>query len=303
MQLKALWILAFVTLSFASFSGAEETSSETPQSLKPPTNKLLHMYELFYLPFTIEFKQGKTFNDIFPLVVDAKGEFTQLLKPEQLKLLDQEYSSERSSWAKNSLFLNTNLEMNESQRITQRLISHRIPLKKTAWDKVSVSDQIKVKSLLEGKPDLIKKAVTQVQFLRSFLQGYEEEKFNFFIIGPQWCESSREYRYLLEHLTKNFPHPQLLLHSVVVEDPQEQIFDSQLMKDLFPFPENYSHDSVPRFLAIQKERGQLKVWEEGDALVELKNRFLGQHRGFLDSSIPSMRKIAVPTKFLARPNF
>ncbi len=303
MQLKVFWALTFLLLNLTNFSWAEEASADSSQNTKTPTNKLLQMYELFYLPFTIEFKQGKTFNDIFPLVADAKGDFTQLLKPEQLKLLDQEYTSERISWAKNSLFLSTSLEINESQRITQRLIAHRIPLKKTAWDKVSVSDQIKVKSLLEGKPELIKKAVTQVQFLRSFLQGYEEEKFNFFIIGPQWCESSREYRYLLEYLSKKFPNPQLILHSVVVEDPQEQIFDSQLMKDLFPFPENYSHDSVPRFLAIQKERGQLKVLEEGDALAELKNRFFGQHRGFLDSALPSLRKITVPTKFMARPNF
>jgi len=293
------------TLLFCSLTGTSrgEDSVEPPPLAKAPTNKLLHMYELFYLPFTIEFKQGKTFNDIFPLIADEKGEFTQLLKPDQLKNLDQEYSSERLSWSKNSLFLNVSLELDESQRITQRLIAHRIGLKKTAWDKVSVADQIKVKALLDGKPDLIKKSVTQVQFLRGFLKDYEEEKFNFFIIGPQWCESSREYRYILEYLSKKFPNPQLILHSVTIEDPEEKIFDSQLMKDLFPFPENYSHDSVPRFLALQKERGQLKVWEEGDALVELRNRFLGQHRGFLDSSIPIMRKITLPTKFLARPNF
>jgi len=266
---------------------------------KEPTNKLLHMYELFYLPFTIEFKQGRTYNDIFPLVADKKGEFTQLITPEQLKALDHEFTSERKSWQKSSLFLNTPLEANESQQITQRLFSHRISLKRTAWDQVSVADQIKVKALLDGKPEMVKKAVTQYQFLRSLMKGADEDKLNFFIIGPSWCESSKEYRYMLEYYSKKFPQNQLVLHSVVVDDPQEQIFGSQLLKDLFPFPENYSHDSVPRFLAFQKDRGQLKVWEEGDALVELKNRFFAQHRGFLDSSLPIMRKVSLPNKFLA----
>lgn len=284
-------------LSIVILLGCSNGFSESP--VKEPTNKLLHMYEIFYLPFTIEFKQGRTYNDIFPLVADKRGEFTQLLTPEQLRVLDQEFGSERKQWQKTSLFLNTPLELNESQQITQRLVSHRISLKKTAWDQVSVADQIKVKALLDGKPEMVKKAVTQYQFLRNLMKGIDEEKFNFFVIGPSWCESSKEYRYILEFYSKKFPNTQLVLHSVVVDDPQEQIFGSQLMQDLFPFPENYSHDSVPRFLALQKERGQLKVWEEGDALVELKNRFFAQHRGFLDSSLPVMRKLSLPNKFLA----
>lgn len=268
-----------------------------------PSNKLQHMYEIFYLPFSIEFKQGRTYNDIFPLIADKRGEFTQLLTPDKLKVLDQEFSAERKSWEKSSLFLNTPLELNESQAITQRLISHRISLKRTAWDKVSVADQIKVKALLDGKPEMIKKAVTQYQFLRSLMKGANEDKFNFFVIGPSWCESSKEYRYILEHYSKKFPNAQLVLHSVVVDDPQGQIFDSQLMNDLFPFPENYSHNSVPRFLALEKSEGQLKVWEEGHALAELKNRFFAQHRGFLDSALPVLKKVSVPNRFLASPSY
>lgn len=164
-----------------------------------------------------------------------KGEFTRLITPEQLKALDHEFTSERKSWQKSSLFLSTPLEANESQQITQRLFSHRISLKRTAWDQVSVADQIKVKALLDGKPEMVKKAVTQYQFLRSLMKGADEDKFNFFIIGPSWCESSKEYRYLLEYYSKKFPQNQLVLHSVVVDDPQEQIFGSQLLKDLFPF--------------------------------------------------------------------
>lgn len=282
-----------LTLGLLVAFGAQADTS------KLPTNKLLHMYELFYLPFTIDFKQGKTFNDIFPVIADKAGHFTQVLKPEELKMLDEDFSAERKSWAKTSLFLNTPVELGESQRITQHLISHRIGLKTGAWDKVSIAGQIQVKAMLKGKPEAVLKSVTQYQFLRSFTKEVDDDKFNFFIIGPNWCESSREYRYILEYYSKRFPNNQLILHSVVIEDPQEQIFDSQILKDLFPFPENYSHESVPRFLAMQKLNGQLKVWEEGDALRELKDRFLGQHRGFLDNAIPSMRKISVPNRFIA----
>jgi hypothetical protein len=71
------------------------------------------------------------------------------------------------------------------------------------------------------------------------------------------------------------------------------------MKDLFPFPENYTHDSVPRFLAIQMVKGQLKVWEEGEALRELKDRFFAQYRGFLNSKFTLMGKMESSTRFLA----
>ena len=284
--------LVLIFLSLGTFHAKADTA-------KLPTNKLLHMYELFYLPFSVEFKQGKTFNDIFPLVADKTGRFTQIVKPEQLKLLDDDFSVERKNWAKSSLFLNTSIELGASQRITQRLISHRISLKTGAWDKVSISGQIQVKAMLKDKPEIVLKAVTQYQFLRSFTQDADDDKFHFFIIGPSWCDSSKEYRYILEYYSKKFPHNQLVLHSVVIDDPQEQIFDSQILKDLFPFPENYSHESVPRFLAMQKMSGQLKVWEEGDALKELKDRFFSQHRGFLDNSIPTMRKISIPGRFIA----
>jgi len=266
---------------------------------KTPTNKLLQMYRLFYLPFSIDFNQGKEMNDIFPLVKDESGKHSQLLKPEQLRLLEEEFSEARKPWEKNSLFLNTKVEVNKTQRITQRLISHRLSLKSTAWDKVSVSDQIKVKALLKDKPTLVKKAVTQYQFLRSFLIGLEEEKFHFFVVGPSWCESTKEYRYMLEHYAKTFPDSQWNLHSVLIEDPNEKIFESPILEDLFPFPENYSHDSVPRFIALQKENGQLKVWEEGDALFELQKRFLDTHRGFLHKNTTTFRKALLQNRFVA----
>jgi len=39
----------------------------------PKPNKLLHMYEIFYLPFSIEFREGRTPNDIFPFLLDPNG--------------------------------------------------------------------------------------------------------------------------------------------------------------------------------------------------------------------------------------
>lgn len=266
---------------------------------KTPPNKLLNMYRLFYLPYKIEFKQGKELNDIFPLLATEGEKKPHLIKPEQLRTLDAEYSAERKPWEKHSLFLNTPVEMGKSQRISQRLVSHRLNLKSTAWDKVSVAEQIKVKALMEGKSELVKKAVTQYQFLRSFLSGLDEEKFNFFVIGPSWCESTREYRYLLEYYAKTFPDSRWILHSVIIDDPNEKIFDSRILEDLFPFPENYSHDSVPRFIALQKENGQLKVWEEGDALVQLQTRFLEEHKGFLHKTTSVFRKIHAQNKFLS----
>ncbi|NDG26516.1 MAG: hypothetical protein EB120_05000 [Proteobacteria bacterium] len=262
-------------------------------------NKLLHMYELFYLPFSIEFKQGRSYNDIFPLVSDKTGKFNLLLKPEDLTRLDSDYLTHRAEWSKTSLFLSTQVELGESERITQRLVAHRIPLKRGAWDKISMTEQIQVKTLLEGKPEAVKKAVTQIQFLRSFLKPHDDEKFNFFVIGPNWCESSKEYRYILEYYAKKFVNPDLILHSVVIEDPKQQIFDSELLKTLFPFPENYSHESVPRFLAIQNVQGKLKVWEEGDALRELKDRFFAQYRGFLNSKFTLLSKIENSKRSLA----
>lgn len=257
------------------------------------------MYRLFYLPYKIEFKQGKELNDIFPLIITEGEKTPQLIKPDQLRTLDMEYSAERKPWEKHSLFLNTPVEMGKSQRISQRLVSHKLNLKSTAWDKVSVTDQIKVKALLQGKPEPVKKAVTQYQFLRSFLSGLDDEKFNFFIIGPSWCESTKEYRYLLEYFAKTFSDNRWILHSVTIDDPGEKIFESQILEDLFPFPENYSHDSVPRFIALQKENGQLKVWEEGDALVQLQSRFLDAHRGFLHKTTSVFRKIHAQNKFLS----
>jgi hypothetical protein len=130
--------------------------------------------------------------------------------------------------------------------------------------------------------------------LKSFLQPLEEEKFNLFIVSASWCESCREYRVLLESYLKAFPHPDLNLHSLVIDDPKEEIFDSRLLKELFPNPAKYSHDSIPRFLSIETVAGKTTVLEEGEALAEFYARYLKPHRGYLDGQSTLFRGLRTP---------
>lgn len=282
-----IWFLCLLASLYAASARSEKKDDSA-------VNKLQQMYRLYYLPFSIEFKQGKGFNDIFPMAMDKHGEYTQLLKPEELEKFDKQYTKLREAWKKKSLILNTPLEVGESNHLTQRLVSHRIPLNRTAWDKVSVSERIQINALLDGKPVEIKQAVAQVQFLQSFLKPLESEKFNFFVIGPSWCDSSREYRYLLESYAKMFPNPDYVLHSVVIEDPKEEIFDSPILKELFPHPGKYTHESVPRFLAFQNAGGSPHVWEEGEALKEFYERYLKEFQGFWNTKSDLFRAFPSP---------
>ena len=109
------------------------------------------------------------------------------------------------------------------------------------------------------------------------------------MVSPSWCDSSREYRVLLETYTKKFSNPKLNFHSIVVEDPKEKIFDSRLLQELFPNKKKYSHSSVPRFLAIETVQGKTRVYEEGEALQALYKRFFRKHRGFLNAKTSLLR--------------
>ncbi len=40
---------------------------------------------------------------------------------------------------------------------------------------------------------------------------------------------------------------------------------------------------MPRFLALETLNGKTTVYEEGEALLELYERYFKQHRGYLDS--------------------
>lgn len=249
---------------------------------KQPANKLTEMFRLYYLPFSLDFKEGAAVNEIFPYRIDGSGEFSQLVHPEELQRLNSQWDSIREGWKKKSLLLTTPVALNETVRVTQHLTSSRIPMTRTAQDGLSIQDRIVLQNMLQDKPKEIKEAVLQMRFLKSFLPPLDEERFNFFIFSPSWCESSKEYRALLEAYFKQFSNSTLNFHSVIIDDPNEEIFDSRIFQELFPKKSATTTEIVPRFIAIQTIQGRTQVWEEGDALRELSLRFFGTHRGFLD---------------------
>lgn len=261
------------------------------------TNKLLYMYRFYYLPFSIEFKEGKTNNDILPYVRDANSGALRLIKADELQAVDTEWGNIREPWRSKSLLLTTPVPIGENVRITTRLSSHRIPLNRTALDGFSLNDRIQVGEGLKGKSREEQVELRQYLFLRSFLNKMDDGRFNFFMVSASWCESCREYRLLLEAYFKNFPKEQgLNFHSVVIEDPREEIFEKPILKELFPNPKKYSHESIPRFLALEVVDGKSIVLEEGDALKALYERYFEKHRGYLDKKVrlPGQEPLAKP---------
>ena len=250
----------------------------------PKVNKLLYMYEFFYLPFNIEFRVGRNLETILPYVLDSKGEASRMMEAHELVALDSEWLKTRSAWKTKSLLEFQNVPTGKSVRVTSRLVSHHIPITRSAVDSLSPMDRKALTESLKGKSSAVIAGFYQLRFLKSLLEPSDESKFNFFILSPSWCESSREYRGLLETYFKKFPDPELTLHSVLVEDPKKQIFESRLMKELFPNTSRYTHETVPRFIALQNVNGQPQIWEEGEALKELYERFYADHRGFLAGS-------------------
>ena len=103
-----------------------------------------------------------------------------------------------------------------------------------------------------------------------------------FIFSASWCSSSREYRALLESYLKSAPQNDVVLHSVVIEDPDQKIFDAKVLKELFPHQDRYTHESIPKFIALENIQGKSVVYEEGDALFALYERYLKPMRGFLN---------------------
>lgn len=246
-------------------------------------NKLLQMYRFFYLPFSLDFVEGKMNNDILPFLIDASGNADRLITPDELQLLDREWNEAKEKWRSKSLFLATPVPIGETVRISRHLISHRVPLNRSAFDGLPISERIQVGEAIKGRSMEVQADFKQLRFLRSFVRESEAEQFNFFIVSASWCESCKEYRMLMEAYQKQFPSSSVNIHSVVIEDPKEQIFDSNILKELFPHPKKYSHDSIPRFLAIEGGPGKTIVWEEGDALRELYDRYFRNYRGFMDS--------------------
>jgi thiol-disulfide isomerase/thioredoxin len=256
-----------------------------------PVNKLRYMYQFYYLPFSLEFREGKTVNDIMPFISNNAGDLTQLVKAAELQSLDGEWNEIKNNWQKKSLLLNTVVGLNKTVRISPHLISHRIALNHKPLDGVALTERIQIERLLSNQSPDTQASFKQMRFLKSFMTPADEYRFNFFLVSASWCESCKEYRLLFESYLKSFPDSNLTLHSVVVEDPKEEIFDSQLLKDLFPHPAKYTHDSIPRFLAIDQANGRLTVYEEGEALKEVYERFFKSHQGYLNQRVKLFKNI------------
>lgn len=269
-----------------AFSLSMESSAEKGFRTKKKkiSNKLLQMYRLYYLPFSIYFREGNSKNEIVPFVnADPGGLTKRMLKAQELQALNKDWDGIRKSWKGRSLFLTTPVRTNKSVRITRSLYSHRISLTRRAFDGIQLNDRIKMNKTLKSKPPLLQNAFKQLRFMKSFIGRGDERKFNLFIVSASWCQSCLEYRVLLETYVKKFPNANLVLHSIVVEDPKEEIFDAKVMSELFPNPKKYSHESIPRFLTLQTIKGKPVVHQEGEAIKTYYDKFLLKHRGYLDN--------------------
>lgn len=247
-----------------------------------PKNKLLEMFRFFYLPFDVEFRVGDSNDEVIPF----GNAGSVILAPEEMQRLDQRWAEIRKSWKAKSLFVSTRDTVNGTTKISPHLITHRITANRTALDSLSIEERIRIKEILKDKSKDIQATVLQKQFVRSFIDPATAHKMHFFIIAPDWCASSETYRTLLEAYAKKFALGKFVLHSLVIEDPNEQIFDSKAMNDLFPFPKRYSHESVPRFILAEEKEGDFKVHEEGNALHLLYENYFEAQQGFLEIDKP-----------------
>lgn len=298
-------LILFLLLSAGALAAEKKGKSlllEAPPASKK-TNKLLQMYRIYYLPFSLHFREGTNPNEIVPFVnADPKGITKRLLRAPELAQLNEQWDAVRDPWKKKSLFLNTPVGLNQSVRISRALVSHNVATTRRALDGVSIEDRIRINDMLKAKPPEVQNLFKQLRFLKSFLGQQDEGQFNFFIVSAHWCQSCLEYRVLLESYFKQFPNPQVTLHSIIVQDPKEEIFDAPILKDLFPNPQAYSHESIPRFLSFETPDGKPTILEEGDAVRTLFTRYLEKHRGFMDSKTTlfggpgAARAVASPDK-------
>jgi len=254
-------------------------------------NKLLYMYNFYYLPFSVEFKQGRTLNDVLPYLADGEGSERLITAPE-LQKLDSEWQVLKEPWRKKSLLLTTPVLKNQSVRISPHIASHRISVSRGILDGLSVPQRIQFGEAIRTKSPMEQASIRQLTFLRTLLGPQDEGRVNLFLVSASWCDSCREYRVLFESYVKAFGFPELNLHSVVIEDEKEQIFEKPLLGELFPNPKKYSHDSIPRFLLLESGAEGNYVLEEGEALREVYLRFFKAKRGYLDSKSTLFKKPA-----------
>lgn len=262
----------------------------------PKVNKLLYMYRFFYLPFSLDFKEGQNPKDVLPFVSERAG--LRLLSAQEMIQLDGQWRDIRKTMRPKSLLLTTPITVDSETTITNHMMSHRLSLTRSAFDQVPISERVVIANAIQGKSDEVKNRFRQLQFLKSFIKGTDPNAFHFFIVSPSWCQSSREYTMLFENFIKKYPQKNLVIHSVVIEDPQEKIFDSRVLAELFPNKTTYTHDNVPRFLSLEIQSKHANVWEEGQALEQLYSRFFGKYRGFLDDKTSLFGKKTLASEFL-----
>jgi len=190
------------------------------------------MYRLFYLPFSVEFQQGATPDEVLPYV--ELNNTRRMILADELKTLNAQWDNIRKQWENKSLILKTPVGINKTVSISHRLRSHRVSLSRGPFDTIRLEDRIKIRHELKKYSADIQAAFKQLRFLKSLLKPGDTRKFNLFVIGPHWCRSTREYRMILETYVKKFRYKNLNLHSVVIHDPKEKIFDSQIMRHLLP---------------------------------------------------------------------
>lgn len=272
-RLSLYSLLASLAISSLSFA-------ESAPEIK--FNKLREMYAFYYLPFNVKFKVGAQVDDVFPVVPDAMGALSKVVSPDDMKKLEKDWSSVRETWKKRSLFLATPVDLGKTIRISEHLISHKIAVNRTALDHLSLSNKLALQQSLKDKSPEVQANVTQLAFVKSFMEEKDKRNFNFFIVSPSWCASSQEYRALFEAYFKKFPNTNITLHSIVVDDPEESIFESKIFKELFPHNKIYSHEIVPRFLAFEQKEGKSIIYEEGEALAVLYENHFKNHQGFLN---------------------
>lgn len=274
--------LVYLLLSLAGVARGEASADSTGREGRP-VNKLLYMYRFYYLPFSVDFREGKTINDILPLVSTGEGPEKRLIKAEELQHLDEEWTQLKEPFKKKSLFASTLVPLNGSVRISSHLVSHRVTLTRTAFDPLSLSERIAVKEKLKGKPSEVQANYKQLLFLKSLLTNEDRDALNLFVVSASWCESCREYRTLFEDYFRTFLPAGLNVHSLVVEDTKEQIFEHPFLKELFPNEKKYSHNSIPRFIAVEEKDGGQLVLEEGEALEAVYERFFKKRQGYLNA--------------------
>ena len=149
----------------ATFSlGQGENKNEVP------FNKLREMYSFYYLPFNLQFKVGTQPDDIFPVTYDEMGLPTKIVSPDDMKKIENAWKQVREEWKKKSLFLKTSVEIGKKVRISPHLVSHKIPSTNSAVDTLDFSTRLIFQKSLQNQSPEIQSNVTQLFFLKSFLE-------------------------------------------------------------------------------------------------------------------------------------